>query len=344
MGISIPTASRPPPCRPAWTGGRRVPRTWPRATRPGSCPPVETRWNGSCSPIRATCCDQYTRRGGAGLNVGPPAARVHQRVTCGVLRARGAPEGYVAVMALALGIVTPGLHMNPRFDPPEWETTATVDDVVTVVQQAEELGYDWVSCSEHIAIPAAASTVRGGRYFDPFSTLGYFAAVTSRVGLLTHMVVLPYHHPLELLKRLGTLDVLSGGRVIAGVGVGSLQPEFEVLGHAFEGRGERADDAIRALRASWGRRTPSYDGTHYHYEGFIVEPSGLPRDVEVWVGGRTKRSLRRALELGDAWMPFGFTLDALTALLREGKTADALATYRDQHGADLQMLLAPEPP
>ncbi|HXN61807.1 MAG TPA: LLM class flavin-dependent oxidoreductase, partial [Acidimicrobiales bacterium] len=164
-------------------------------------------------------------------------------------------------MALALGIVTPGLHMNPRFDPPEWETTATVDDVVSIVQRAEELGYDWVSCSEHIAIPAAASTVRGGRYFDPFSTLGYFAAVTSRVGLLTHMVVLPYHHPLELLKRLGTLDVLSGGRVIAGVGVGSLQPEFEVLGHAFEGRGERADDAIRALRASWGQRVPSYDGT-----------------------------------------------------------------------------------
>jgi probable F420-dependent oxidoreductase len=247
-------------------------------------------------------------------------------------------------MALALGIVTPGLHMNPRFDPPEWETTATVDDVVTVVQQAEELGYDWVSCSEHIAIPAAASTVRGGRYFDPFSTLGYFAAVTSRVGLLTHMVVLPYHHPLELLKRLGTLDVLSGGRVIAGIGVGSLQPEFEVLGHAFEGRGERADDAIRALRASWGRRTPSYDGTHYHYEGFIVEPSGLPRDVEVWVGGRTRRSLRRALELGDAWMPFGMKVDELAALLTGTPTLEGLARYADEHGRPLKLHLAPEPP
>jgi probable F420-dependent oxidoreductase len=244
----------------------------------------------------------------------------------------------------ALGIVTPVLHMNPRFDPPEWEVTASVDDVVTVVQQAEALGYDWVACSEHMAIPAAASTVRGGRYFDPFSTLGYFAALTSRIGLLTHMVVLPYHHPLELVKRLGTLDVLSNGRVVLGVGVGSLQPEFEVLGHAFEGRGERADDAIRAIRAAWGQRIPEYHGTHYDFSGYIVEPSGLPRHVPIWVGGRTKRSLRRALELGDAWMPFGFTLDALTALLREGRTADALATYRDQHGADLPMLLAPEPP
>jgi len=247
-------------------------------------------------------------------------------------------------MALALGIVTPALHMNPRFDPPEWEVTAGVDDVVTVVQEAERLGYDWVACSEHIAIPAAASTVRGGRYFDPFSTLGFLAAKTSRVGLLTHMVVLPYHHPLELVKRLGTLDVLSGGRVIIGVGVGSLQPEFEVLGHAFDGRGERSDDAIRAIRASWGQRVPEYHGSHYEFEGFIVEPSGLPRPVEVWVGGRTRRSLRRALELGDAWMPFGFKLNELTELLTEAGVRDALARRAEEHGRPLGLILAPEPP
>ena len=247
-------------------------------------------------------------------------------------------------MALPLGIVTPALHMNPRFDPPEWEVTASVDDVVRVVQEAERLGYDWVACSEHVAIPAAASTVRGGRYFDPFSTLGFLAAKTSRVGLLTHMAVLPYHHPLELVKRLGTLDVLSGGRVIAGVGVGSLKPEFEVLGHAFDGRGERADDAIRAIRAAWGQRVPEYHGTHYDFEGFIVEPSGLPREVEVWVGGRTRRSLRRAVALGDAWMPFGFKLDELTVLLTGGEVRDELARRSDERGRPLKLILAPEPP
>jgi len=136
------------------------------------------------------------------------------------------------------------------------------------------------------------------------------------------MAVLPYHHPLELVKRLGTLDVLSGGRVIAGVGVGSLQPEFEVLGHAFAGRGERSDDAIRAIRAAWGQRVPEYHGTHYDFEGFIVEPSGLSREVEVWVGGRTRRSLRRAIELGDAWMPFGFKLGELAELLTSRKVRD----------------------
>jgi probable F420-dependent oxidoreductase len=246
-------------------------------------------------------------------------------------------------MALALGIVTPALHMNPRFDPPEWEVTASVADVVAVVQEAEQLGYDWVACSEHIAIPSAASTVRGGRYFDPFSTLGFFAAKTWRVGLLTHMTVLPYHHPLELVKRLGTLDVLSAGRIIAGVGVGSLQPEFAVLGHAFDGRGERSDDAIRAIRAAWGQRVPEYHGTHYEFEGFIVEPSGLPRDLDVWVGGRTRRSLRRAVELGDAWMPFGFTLDQLTELLTDPRVRDTLAA-RAADGRPLKLVLAPEPP
>ena len=247
-------------------------------------------------------------------------------------------------MPLALGIVTPALHMNPRFDPPEWEFTAGVADIVSVVQRAEELGYGWVSCSEHIAIPSAASTVRGGRYFDPFSTLGFFAALTSRVGLLTHMAVLPYHHPLELLKRLGTLDVLSGGRVIVGVGVGSLQPEFEVLGHAFDGRGDRADDAIRAIRAAWGTRVPEYHGSHYDFERFIVEPSGLAREIEVWVGGRTRRSLRRALELGDAWMPFGFTLEGLTEFLTNEKVQADLAARGETSPGELKLILAPEPP
>ena len=249
-----------------------------------------------------------------------------------------------AAPALALGIVTPVLHMNPRFDPPDWEVTASVDDVVSVVQRAEALGYDWVACSEHIAIPSAASTVRGGRYWDPFSTLGFFAAQTSRVGLLTHMAVLPYHHPLELVKRLGTIDLLSGGRLIAGVGVGSLQPEFEVLGHAFDGRGERADDAIRAIRAAWGQRTPEYHGTHYDFEGFIVEPSGLEREVPIWVGGRTRRSLRRALELGDAWMPFGFKIEELTALLTGDATRAALEQRHEQRDTPLSLILAPEPP
>jgi probable F420-dependent oxidoreductase len=239
-----------------------------------------------------------------------------------------------------LGIVTPVLHMNPRFDPPGWEEAASVDDIVEIVQVAEREGYDWVSCSEHIAIPESASDIRGGRYYDPFSTLGFLAARTERIGLLTHMAVLPYHHPLELVKRLGTLDVLSGGRVIAGVGVGSLEPEFAVLGHQFDGRGERADDAIAALRAAWGQRVPSYHGPHYSFSGFIVEPSGLPRRVPVWVGGRTRRSLRRAVALGDGWMPFRLLAEELRTLLADSEIVE-LGSARE---SPLDLIFAPEPP
>jgi probable F420-dependent oxidoreductase len=243
-------------------------------------------------------------------------------------------------MALKIGIVTPVIHMNPRFEPPGWEATGSVEDVSEVVRAAERAGVDWVSCSEHIAIPVSASDVRGGRYWDPFSTLGYLAARTERVRLLTHMVVLPYHHPLELLKRVGTLDVLSHGRVLLGVGVGSLEPEFEVLGHQFDGRGDRSDDAIRAIRASWGVRTPEYGGSHYSFSGFIVEPSGVPRQVKVWVGGRTRRSLRRAVELGHAWMPFRLKLDELRSMLEDQEVRRMI----DERGEPLDLVFAPEPP
>jgi probable F420-dependent oxidoreductase len=240
---------------------------------------------------------------------------------------------------MKVGIVTPVVHMNPRFDPPGWEETGSVEDVLAVVGAADRAGIDWVSCSEHIAIPQSASGVRGGRYWDPFTTLSAVACNTQRVALLTHMAVLPYHHPLELVKRLGTLDLVSHGRVVLGVGVGSLEPEFDVLGHEFEGRGDRSDDAIRAIRAAWGVRVPEYNGTHYRFEGFIVEPSGLPRPIKVWVGGRTRRSLRRAIELGDAWMPFRLKLDELERMLSNTEIREAI----DSRDDPLDMIFAPEP-
>ena len=128
--------------------------------------------------------------------------------------------------------------------------------------------------------------------------------------------------------------------MIVGVGVGSLQPEFELLGHEFEGRGDRSDDAIRAIRSSWGVRVPAYEGDHYKFSGFIVEPSGLPRPVKVWVGGRTRRSLRRAAELGHAWMPFRLELDELSAMLQDQGIRELIGRREEP----LEMVFAPEPP
>src|SRR5207253_3028776 len=121
----------------------------------------------------------------------------------------------------------------------------------------------------------------------------------------------------------GTLDQIAGGRLILGVGVGTLEEEFELLGAPFAGRGERGDDAIRALRASLGRRQPSYSGSHYSYERFVVDPSAPREDVPIWIGGRPARPLRRAVELGDAWVPFGLKLEEQREMLERARQTEA---------------------
>ena len=136
------------------------------------------------------------------------------------------------------------------------------------------------------------------------------------------MLVLGYHHPLEIAKRYGTLDLVSGGRLVLGVGVGSLEEEFDLLGAPWAGRGARADDALRALRASLGRREPSYTGSHFAYDGLVVEPHAVQQRVPLWIGGYTPRSLRRAVELGDGWMPFGLPADRLAGMLAEHDLSD----------------------
>lgn len=229
-----------------------------------------------------------------------------------------------APIGLKLGIVTPVLTMLPRAHA-TWEETGTLADVVTIARTAERLGYHHMTCSEHVAIPVPIAEVRGGRYWDPLATFGYLAAKTSTIRLATHVLVLGYHHPLEICKRYGTLDRVCGGRLVLGVGVGSLEEEFTLLGAAFADRGARADDHMRALRAAFGRPEPEYHGTHYDFEGFLVEPCGVQTDIPLWVGGRTARSLRRAVELGDGWAPFGLRTDDIAEMVRRARDSAAWA-------------------
>jgi probable F420-dependent oxidoreductase len=229
---------------------------------------------------------------------------------------------------MRLGVITPVLTMLPRAHA-RWEETAGIAEVERVVVEAERLGYHHVTCSEHVAIPVDVADTRGARYWDPLSTFGYLAAKTSSIRLATHVLVLGYHHPLAIAKRYGTLDRVSGGRLILGVGVGSLEAEFELLGARFDGRGDIADDAIRALRMSLSERQPEYHGDHYDYDGFIVDPAAAQPRMPIWVGGQGYRSLRRAVELGDGWAPFGLVTADLEAMLRRARDTEAWQA-RDQ--------------
>ena len=142
-------------------------------------------------------------------------------------------------MALKLSIGTPVVTINPKVHA-EWEETASIEDVARIAEAADRLGYQHLTCSEHIALPAAEIARRGSRYWDPLATFGYLAARTSQIRFATSVLVLGYHHPLEIAKRYGTLDQVSNGRLILGVGVGTLEEEFDLLGAPFDQRGARA--------------------------------------------------------------------------------------------------------
>lgn len=239
---------------------------------------------------------------------------------------------------MRLGLIPPMVNRNPRFQPPEWEQQAGIEEMGQIAERAEALGYEFMCFPHHVAIPVDVAPVRGSTYWDPAATMGYVAARTQRIRLATYVIVLAYYHPLQIAKTFGTVDRISGGRLILGVGVGTLEPEFRLIGAQYEGRGERADDAIRALRAVMSSPRPSYHGPHYDIEGWIVDPCALQERVPIWIGGRTPRSLRRALELADAWCPFGHRLDGLEPML--AKQRDLI----DERGDSFDVVLAPEPP
>lgn len=239
---------------------------------------------------------------------------------------------------MRVGIVSPVVTLNPRAHG-KWEESAGLDELTAIAEAADRLGYHHLTCSEHVAVPVEAAARRGSRYWDPLATLGYLAGRTERIRLATHVLVLGYHHPLEIVKRYGTLDVVSGGRLILGVGVGSLEEEFDLLGAPFADRGDRGDDALRALRASLGVRQPEYHGTHHDYEGFVVDPAGTSTDIPLWIGGRSYRSLRRAVELADGWAPFGVPADDIERWLARARATDAWAARE----RPLDVVLYPDP-
>jgi probable F420-dependent oxidoreductase len=188
-----------------------------------------------------------------------------------------------------------------------WADEGSIEDLARIAEAADRLGYHHLTCSEHIALPSSALDRRGSLYWDPLATFGYLAARTDRIHFATSVLVLAYHHPLEIAKRYGTLDKISNGRVILGVGVGTLEEEFDLIGAPFDDRGPRAEDALRALRASLSQRLPEYHGPFYDFDSLVVDPCAVQDHLPIWVGGRTLRSLRRAVALTEGWCPFGVT-------------------------------------
>lgn len=223
------------------------------------------------------------------------------------------------------GLNPPSLSITPSAET-DWAYNLSFKDVADIVVAADKLGYDHVACAEHVGVPSNEAQRRGVRYYDPLATFGYFAAITEKIRFTTAVLVLGYHHPLEIAKRYGTLDTVSGGRLVLGLGVGTLKEEFDLLGLGgaeFTERGARGDDALRALRASLGKRDPEYHGPYYDFEGLTIDPCAVQSHVPLWIGGRTNRSIRRATTLGDGWMPFGLSTEEMGAMIASARETAA---------------------
>lgn len=205
---------------------------------------------------------------------------------------------------LAFGLQLPVQSQSSLYARP-WEDRAGVAELVRVAQACEAAGFLYVAVCDHLAIPAAAAQGMSTSWWDPVATLSYVAAVTERIGLLAHVYVLPLRHPLVAAKAWATLDALSGGRAILGVGAGHVRAEFDVLGVPFEDRGRLLDEGIDAVRAALAEEFPAHHGAHWSFEGLGQRPRPVQPAVPIWVGGSSAPALRRAAERGDGWLPQG---------------------------------------
>jgi len=183
---------------------------------------------------------------------------------------------------------------------PNYGKGSSPDAVRRTTEAAEELGFDSIWTTEHIIV-GREGVDPYGRVYDPLVTLGWIAGWTQRIGLGTSIVLVPLHNPMHLAKQVATLQELSGGRFTLGVGMGWHKDEFDFMGVEFEGRGRRADEAIRLMRALW-KGEQDFEGQYWSFNDATSEPHPSPLP-EIWVGGSSDRAVRRARELGDAWHP-----------------------------------------
>jgi probable F420-dependent oxidoreductase len=192
---------------------------------------------------------------------------------------------------------------------------------------AESLGYDSIWVMDHLLNCGYIRERLDDRpYYHPLATLSYLAATTKRVALGTSVLVLPYHNPVELAKYAASLDQMSGGRVILGVGAGAMTEEFTALGVPFRQRGALTNESMAIMRELWTKADPHYANERWSLTGFKFAPK--PRQepgIPLWVGGQSPGAMRRAATLGDGWHPTGMSSEEFRAGRDQVRTLAAAA-------------------
>ena len=195
----------------------------------------------------------------------------------------------------------------------------SAENLKVMAQTAEKNGFDSVWVSDHIVIPTDIAPLYpysdsgelpfnpDSPYCEPLTTLAFLSGVTSSVRLGTHVLVLPYRNPVLAAKMISTLDFLSGGRVILGIGAGWMEEEFEALDSPpFPHRGRVTDEYLELYRELWTNPNPEFKGEFAHASGYKFSPKPVQQPgPPIWVGGHSGPAIRRAARFGDAWLPIG---------------------------------------
>ncbi len=221
------------------------------------------------------------------------------------------------------------------------------DTATRIAQAAEAAGFESVWTGEHVVLPdpQVPPSPLPPEYpmLDPTVALTFVAARTKKVKLGTGIIILPQRNPLVLAKELASLDVVSGGRLIFGLGIGYLKPEFDALGIPFDHKGPRSIDYLQAMQAVWTQDKPAYQGRFVSFSGI----QALPRPVQkpyppVVFGGHTPEAFRRAVQCGNGWYGFALDLDATAKCIAGLKEAAQVAS-RPNHVGELEISITPGP-
>ncbi len=200
----------------------------------------------------------------------------------------------------------------------DWERSASVEDFATVARCVDDAGFDYIGVCDHIAIPERLAGAMSTTWYDNVATLGWLAAITTRIRLLSHVHIVAYRHPAQTAHAFATLDHLSGGRIILGVGAGHVEEEFELFGIDFHARGSILDDRIDRIKAYLA--SEFVDGM-----GSSPRPRQDPRPP-IWVGGSSSAAIRRAALAGEGWLPQGTPKSAMP------QATEMIQSLRAQHG------------
>jgi probable F420-dependent oxidoreductase len=219
---------------------------------------------------------------------------------------------------------------------------ATPEGALRIAALTEQLGYDSLWMGEHVVAPsprvAPSPMEPDDPILDPLVTLALVAAETEHLRLATGIVILPQRNPVVLAKQLASLDVLSRGRLVFGMGVGYLEPEMQAVGVPMQGRGDRALEYLQAMRSLWEDDAPAFHGRHVEFAGIDAHPRPVQRPIPVVMGGHSAAAHRRAVQHAHGW--YGFMLDrAATAAQVESLRREAEAAGR--HFEELSITVSP---